>query len=105
MDSRKQQKFMHAVFWHMMTNGMLRNQLQMASALKSVVSILEIQREITSTEKDDCLLFFFQEYSKGCSSPLSDSYIKNSMIPIVYQHGRIDMALGSSIILIAKNNI
>ena len=96
---------MHAVFMYMMTKGMLRNQSQMASALKSVVTILETQGEITSVEKDDCLLYFFQDYSKGCSSPLSDSYIRNSMIPVVYQHGRLDLALGSSIILVAKNNI
>lgn len=96
---------MHAVFMYMMTNGMLRNQMQMASALKSIVSILETTGEISSSEKDECLLCFFQEYSQGCSSPLSDSYIKNSIIPVVYQHGKLDLALGSSIILIAKNNI
>ena len=56
---------MHAVFMYMMTNGMLRNQMQMASALKSIVSILETTGEISSSEKDECLLCFFQEYSQG----------------------------------------
>lgn len=105
MDSSKQKRFMHAVFMYMMTKGMLSNQMQMVTALKSVVSILETQGEITSREKDECLLYFFQEYSQGCSSPLSDSYIKSSMIPVVYQHGKIDLALGSSIVIVAKNNI
>ena len=105
MDSNKQKKFMRAVFMYMMTKGMFNNQTQMVTALKSVVTILETQGEISSREKDDCLLYFFQEYAQGCPTSLSDSYIKSSMIPIVYQHGKIDMLLGSSIILVAKNNI
>lgn len=105
MDSNKQKKFMRAVFMYMMTKGMFNNQTQMVTALKSVVTILETQGEISSREKDDCLLYFFQEYAQGCPTPLTDSYIKSSMIPIVYQHGKIDIPLGSSIIFVAKNNI
>ena len=105
MDSNKQKKFMHAVFMYMMTKGMFNNQRQMVTALKSVVTILETEGEISSQEKDDCLLYFFQEYAQGCSTPLSDSHIKSSMIPIVYQHGKIDIPLGASIIFVAKNNI
>ena len=105
MDERKQKKLMGAVFMYMMSKGMFRDQLKMSTALKSVIHVLETSGDISSSEKDNCLLYFFQEYSQGCASPIPDSYIKSSMIPIVYQYGQIDLPLGLSIVTIAKNNI
>lgn len=90
---------------YMMVNGMFKNQIQMMTALKSVVFVPETMSDISTSEKDSCLLYFFQEYSQGCSSPLSESYIRSSMIPMVYQHGKVDLASGSSIVIVAKNNI
>lgn len=56
MNTAKQQHFMRSLFIFMMTNKMLNNHRLMATALKSVVHILNETNLIHGYEKDECLL-------------------------------------------------
>lgn len=90
MDLKTQKSLMHEAFMYMMVNGTLKK--RMVTTLKPDVFFLEKLGDISISEKDDRLPYFFQEHSQGCSFPLSESYIRSSMIPVVYQHGKVNLA-------------
>lgn len=102
MTTNEQKRLMHSIFMTMMTGGQLSNQQMMAKILKGVYVLLGSQEGLSTDECDNCLLYFFQDYSKGCSRPLPDSYIKTNMIPIVKNFGSADIAWGASLITAAK---
>lgn len=89
---------MHGVFMFMMSNGYFKNQHLMATALKSVIHILGQSNGLSKTEQDNCLLYFFEEYALGCSQPMSESYIRSAMIPVVNNWKTIDLSIGSDIL-------
>lgn len=102
MTTQQQKKLMYNIFGAMMTGGHFDNQQQMAKELKAIHYLLKEQEGLSEQECDNCLLYFFQEYGKGCSQPLTDSLIKENMIPIIKNFGSMDVAWGLSLITAAK---
>ena len=102
MTTNEQKRLMHGIFMTMMTGGQLSNQQTMATILKGVYDLLGSQEGLSPNECENCLLYFFQDYSKGWSSPLSDSFIRTNMIPIVKNFGSSDIAWGAALITAAK---
>ena len=98
MSASEQKKVMYGVFMFMMNNGYFVNQKMMATALKSVIHILGNAHGLSKTEQDNCLVYFFEEYAKGCSQPMPESYIRSSLIPIVHNWGTIDITVGTDIL-------
>lgn len=49
---------------------------ELLSILKGVVSILADRDNLTQTDKEACLMYFWQDYNKGLSTPMSDEYIR-----------------------------
>jgi hypothetical protein len=97
MDESRQKKFMLGVFEYMRSSGIFNNQMKMASGLRSTMYILQVKENLTKKELDNCLVYFFKDYSLGCSAPLSESEIRNNLIPNVYKYGKLDFALGGTI--------
>ena len=104
MTQQQQKHLMYNVFGGMMMGGHFQNQQKMASILKAIHFLLGTQEHLSPQECDNCLLYFFQEYAKGCSQPISDSYIKTNMIPVVKNYPNMDIAWGMSILTAAKMN-
>ena len=96
---------MQSIFGAMMVGGHLRNQSQMAKELKAIHYLLKTQEHLSEQECDDCLFYFFKEYIQGCSQPISDSYIKTNMIPIIKNFNSMDLLAGLSLLEAAKINM
>lgn len=96
---------MHGVFMFMMCNGYFENQQQMATALKSVIHILGNAHGLSKTELNNCLVYFFEEYAQGCSQPMSESYIRSSLIPVVNNWKTINITMGTDILDVVFDNI
>ena len=105
MNTATQQRFMRSLFMFMMTNNMLNNHRLMATALKSVVHVLSETNLINGNDKDECLLYFFREYACGCTPKPSDSEIRASMIPVVHQHGEINIDLATELISVVTDKM
>lgn len=105
MDIQSQKKLMHACFMYMMANRILSSEQTMLTALKSITYILGNTHHLTQVEQDNCLIYFFNDYSQGCSSPISESYMRNTLIPAIKTHGIVDIPLAGTIIGIALENI
>ena len=105
MNTAMQQRFMRSLFMFMMTNNMLNNHRLMATALKSVVHVLSETNLINGNDKDECLLYFFREYAGGCNPKPSDSDIRASMIPVVHQHGEINIDLATELISLVTDKM
>lgn len=104
MTQQQQQSLMFNVFGGMLGGGHFSDQGKMASILKAIHHLLKTQEGLSPQECDDCLLYFFREYGKGCSQPLSDSFIRANMIPVVLGYPTMDLMWGSSILLAAKSS-
>ena len=104
MSLQEQKRLMNNVFGSMMMGGHFSDQRNMISILKAIHHLLGTQENLSTIECDNCLLYFFQEYAKGCSQPITDSYISTNMIPTVKSFPAMNLLLGSSILLTAKFN-
>jgi hypothetical protein len=102
MTQQEQKRLMTNVFGAMMVGGHYKDQRKMTSILKAIHHLLGTQEHLSAQECDDCLLYFFQEYAKGCSESITDSYIKANMIPIVKAYPSMDMTWGLSLLMSAK---
>lgn len=105
LSTEQQKRLMFNIFGGMMTGGHFTNQQQMVRELKAVHYLLGSQEKLTPTECDNCLLYFFREYAKGCSQPLSDDYIRRNLIPTVKNFRSMDLMWGASLILAAKQSL
>lgn len=97
-------RIMHNCFMYMMQNGFLKNQSTLMNCLKSIITVLGSKYNLTESERNECLVYFLEDYSKGCSSPIPESYMRGTLIPAINQMGRTDIPLGVSIVMIAENN-
>lgn len=102
MTTSEQQALMHKLFELMMASGHLNNQDQMAKELKAIHSLLSTRYSLSISECDNCLLYFFRDYSLGCSSPLSDSFIRTNMIPTIKNYPAMDIDAGKELLLSAS---
>ena len=105
MNETQQKKIMSSIFGIMMVKGHLRNQTQMAKELKAIHYLLKKQENLSDQESDNCLDYFFKEYAQGCTQPISASYIRNNMIPIIKNFDSMDLTAGASLLLAAKTNL
>ena len=102
MTTSEQQALMHKLFELMMASGHLNNQDQMAKELKAIHSLLSTRYSLSISECDSCLLYFFRDYSLGCSSSLSDSFIRTNMIPTIKNYPAMDIDAGKELLLSAS---
>lgn len=103
MTKQQQQRLMYNVFGSMMVRGYFKDQQKMVAVLKAIHYLLGSMEGLSVQECDDCLLYFFQEYAKGCrGQSITDSYIKMNMIPVVKDFPYVDMEWGMSILIAAK---
>lgn len=105
MNEVEQKKIMRSIFGVMMTGGHFKNQLQMAKELKAIYFLLETQEHLSDFERDNCLYYFFREYARGCNQLISDSYIRNNMIPVIKNFESMDLTAGASLLFAAKMNM
>lgn len=103
MTQLEQQKLMYNIFGIMMTQGHFDDEQQMIKELKAVHYLLGQQEHLTPADRDNCLLYFFREYGKGCTQPLSDTYIRQNLIPAVKHNRDMDLSWGLSLIIAAKS--
>ena len=93
---------MQSIFGVMMIEGYLEKQVQMAMVLKAIHYLLRTQENLSEHECDDCLLYFFREYAQGCAQPISDTYIKSKMIPVIKGFNDMNLFKGISLLQAAK---
>lgn len=96
---------MYGIFGIMVSKGIMRDQHDMTSKLKGICKCLQTDHGLTSQECDECLLYFFREYAKGCSVPITDVMIKNQLIPTVNNYPSVskdDILWGASMIIACK---
>lgn len=105
MNETQQKRIMLSIFGAMMFGGHFRNETQMLRELKAIHYLLKTQEHLSDQESDNCLFYFYKEYSKGCRQPLSDSYIRNMLIPNVKNFESMDLIAGASLLLAAKMNM
>ena len=74
---------------------------ELLSILKGVVSILADRDNLTQTDKESCLMYFWQDYNKGLSTPMSDEYIRQTLIPAVLNHPNTNMAWAMTVVFTA----
>ncbi len=105
MNETQQKKIMSSIFGIMMVSGHLNDQFKMAKELKAIHYLLKVQENLSEQESDNCLYYFFKEYAQGCKQPISDSYIRNNMIPIIKNFDSMDLTAGASLLLATKTNL
>lgn len=71
---------------------------ELLSILNGVISILADRDKLTQTDKETCLMYFWQDYNKGLSTPMSNEYIRQTLIPAVLNHPNTDMARAMTIV-------
>ena len=65
---------------------------ELLSILKGVVLILADRDNLTQTDKEACLMYFWQD---------SDEYIRQTLIPAVLNHPNTDMAWAMTVVFTA----
>ena len=105
MDETQQKRIMLSIFGAMMFGGHFRNESRMLRELKAIHYLLRVQEHLSDQESDNCLFYFYKEYSKGCRQPISDSYIRKILITIVKNFESMDLIAGASLLLAAKMNV
>ena len=91
-------------FMYMMAKGMLNNQNDTIKGLASFIYILTANEGCSRKEMEDCVVYFFEEYSKGLNNPLPEFYVRSTIAPAVLKINNFDVPLGASIYAIAIKN-
>ena len=102
MNTQQQKRLMLNIFGSMMMGGHFRNPYKMTGILKGIYLLLSKSANLTTQECDNCLLYFFQEYAKGCSNPISDYDIRTIMIPSVKNYTEPDHLTALSLFMTAQ---
>lgn len=98
-------RLMNGLFMFFMANGVFRDQQKTLDGLHSTVAYMERAYSLTKSEKDEILYQFWKEYSKGCSSQIPEGYIRETLVPMVYQKGVADINLGGEFVAIIKGKL
>lgn len=88
----------HYCFRVMMTNGMLNSQNSLFGGLNSVAFFLKNAFDLSDKEIHQALVYFFDEYNKGCTTPMTSAHINQNVIPAVLAHKEIDITLAAQIV-------
>ena len=104
MEAKRLKGLTYNCFMYMMAKGMLNNQNDTIKGLASFIYILKVNEGCSRKEMEDCVVYFFEEYSRGLSSPLLESYVRSTIVPAVLTVRNFDVPLGGSIYAIAAKN-
>lgn len=95
---------MERAFMYLMHNGSFSSEQKLMSSLRSLVYCMANKYDLTNDDQGFCLFVFWKEYNKGCATPMPDLYIKNTLIPAIFSFGKLDVALGASILMMVERN-
>ena len=87
-----------------MHNGSFSSQQKLMNSLHSLVFCMANKYNLTKDDQGFCLYVFWNEYNKGCETPMSDSHIRRTLIPAIFSMGKIDIPLGTSILMMVERN-
>lgn len=104
MEAKRLKGLTYNCFMYMMAKGMLKNQNDTIKGLASFIYILTANEGCSRKEMEDCVVYFFEEYSKGLNNPLPESYVRSTIAPAVLTIRNFDVPLGGSIYAIATKN-
>ena len=104
MEVKRLKGLTHNCFMYMMAQGMLKNQNDTIKGLASFIYLFTAAESLTFQEMKDCVVYFFEDYSKGIGHPLPESYVKETIAPAVLTIRNFDVPLGGSIYEIATRN-
>lgn len=76
-------------------------QKELLAILKGVIVLLADKENLSKEEQEECLMYFWKEYNMGATTPMSDSYIRNTLIPIVMSYSETDIAWALTILTMA----
>ena len=107
MDRKELEKLIYQCFIIMMHQNLLNleDQTQLFKALKSIVFYLLTVYNCTQDDVDFAMRYFWQEYNKGCTPPMTQDYIDNTIIPAVYSYPNIDITIGGDILFMAFDSM
>lgn len=89
---------MHNCFMYMLNANLLKSQDTLFLSLKSLMFTLEQTEGLSREEQIKCLTYFFCDYNKGCTPPMTNSQIKDIVIPAIFSYRKVDMSLSISIL-------
>ncbi len=98
-------RMMHACFMYLMTNGTLHNERKTFNALKSILELMTTGENLSDVEYENCIVYFYDDYSKGCESPIPELYVRQILVPAIKKYGQLDLVLGATLLYIARNNV
>ena len=104
MEAKRLKGLTYNCFMYMMAKGMLNNQNDTIKGLASFIYILTANEGCSRKEMEDCVVYFFEEYSKGLNNSLPESYVRSTIAPAVLTIRNFDVPLGGSIYAIATKN-
>lgn len=104
MDKRRLKGLTYNCFMYMMAQGLLNNQNDTIRGLASFIYTLTVSENCSRQEREDCVVYFFEEYSRGLNSPIPESYVRSTIAPAVLSVQNFDVPLGASIYMIATKN-
>lgn len=81
------------------------NQAQLFKALKSITFYLLTAYNCTQDDVDFAMHYFWREYNKGCTTPMTQDYIDNTIIPAIYSYPNIDITIGGDILNMALDSM
>jgi len=105
MDTLKLKNIVRECFTYMLVNDYCKEQTKMISTFKSIILVLKTQYNLSEIEMDNCVVYFCNEYNLGTSKPMSDFYIKATIIPLFreFEVYKEDFIEASSILFVIKS--
>jgi hypothetical protein len=105
MEKEKLKNLMHACFMYLLSDGSLSSEKKTFNALRSILEAMVIHDNLSEDDYEECIVYFYEDYSKGCNSPIPETYVRETLVPAIKNYGHPDLLLGASILFIAKSNI
>lgn len=95
----------YGVFMYMMANKLLSNQTAILLCLKSVSYVLQTAHGASQSDIESGIIRFCQEYNMGCGNQMSDSYIRNTIVPAVLNYPKVNINVGTEVLEIVFDRI
>lgn len=98
-------KLIKSSLLYFMQNGSIKDHQKLMDSLNSLMFCMANKYNLTNEDKRFILYLFWEEYNQGCSPQMSPQYINAKLIPTIFKQGKIDIPLGSSVLLTLENSI
>lgn len=102
MDSKVLETTIQKCFQCMLVNDYMEDQDKMIVTLRSIIYILDAQNHLTDAEKVNCIIYFCHEYNYGTNTPMSDSYILDTIVPIIQETKELDIPSAATILYMVQ---